>query len=67
MKRVHQKTCRMPALLLNISTFSLFVFPRVNLAATTLSGWGFNLLALIQLVMLFSLIFRLFKKESDRS
>lgn len=48
---------------LNFITFALFVLPRTDLSATTLSGWGFNLLALVQLVMIVILLVRLWSKK----
>lgn len=56
------------ALLLNIVTFVSFVLPRTDLSATTLSGWGFNLLAFVQLVLLALLVIRFFRqRQSPRS
>lgn len=55
------------ALPLNVVTFVSFVLPRADLAATTLSGWGFNLLALVQLVMIGILLVRLAKQLRTRS
>lgn len=56
------------ALPLNVVTFVSFVLPRTDLAATTLSGWGFNLLALFQLVLILLLLIRFFRPmKSSRS
>lgn len=49
------------ALPLNVVTFVSFVLPRTDLAATTLSDWGFNLLALFQLVLILLLLIRFFR------
>lgn len=58
----------LPAFLLNVATFLSFTLPRTNLVATTLSGWGFNLLALVQLVLMSLLVIRFFRqKKSSRS
>lgn len=55
------------ALLLNVVTFVSFVLPRTDLSATTLSGWGFNLLAFVQLVLIGILLVRLVKQLVTRS
>lgn len=55
------------ALPLNVVTFVSFVLPRTNPSAATLSGWGFNLLALVQLVMIGILLFRLVNQLRTRS
>lgn len=55
------------ALLLTVVTFVSFVLPRTDLSATSLSGWGFNLLALVQLVMIGILLVRLVKQLGTRS
>lgn len=65
MKQSHQHKQALAALLLNTVTFLAFVLPRVDLSARTLSGWGFNLLALIQLMMIAILLVRLIKKPSN--
>lgn len=55
------------ALPLNVVTLINFVLPRTDLVATTLSGWGFNLLALVQLVMIGILLVRLVKQLKTKS
>lgn len=55
------------ALPLNVVTFISFVLPRTDLSATSLSGWGFNVLALVQLVMIGILLVRLVKQLGTRS
>lgn len=55
------------ALPLNIVTLMMFTLPRTDLSATSLSGWGFNLLALVQLVMIGILLVRLVNHLRTRS
>ncbi|MET3558808.1 hypothetical protein ABID29_001936 [Streptococcus rupicaprae] len=48
----------LPVFLLNVATFLSFTLPRTNLAATTLSGWGINLLSLFQLGIMLALVIK---------